>query len=195
MVLAVAIAVTAVVAARRRYWRAAWALIANGIAAGLLNRLLKLTFARDRPALDPVIPLPESHSFPSGHAMSALAVYGAIAAVVIALAPRARAAVLAVTVPLVLAIGLSRVYLGVHWPLDVLAGFAAAVPVLAATLLLLRAPPARPRPAARAGTDEELRSRGIVQPSTGILPDGPPRSTSPEDVSINGVKEVPSRSR
>jgi undecaprenyl-diphosphatase len=142
-VVALAIAVTAAFAARRRYWRAVWVLIATGLAAWLLNALLKLLFARERPALQTLIPLPESYSFPSGHAMSALAVYGAIAVVVIALAPRARAAVLAVTVLLVLAIGLSRLYLGVHWPLDVLAGFAAAVPLLVAAVLLLRAPPER----------------------------------------------------
>ena len=106
-------------------------------------------FTRARPALEPTIPLPESYSFPSGHAMTGLAVYGALAAVIIHRVPRARAAVLAAAVPLVLAIGVSRVYLGVHWPSDVLAGFAAATPILVGTVRLLRAggppPPAGDR--------------------------------------------------
>lgn len=146
--LTVVVVVTAVIAARRRYWRGAWVVIGNALVIGALSMILKELYARERPAFAPVIPLPESYSFPSGHAIGALGVYGAVAAVIVALAPRARGAAIAVVVPLVLAIGASRVYLGVHWPLDVLAGYLAAVPPLAATVLLLRARPPPPAPAA-----------------------------------------------
>jgi membrane-associated phospholipid phosphatase len=70
--------------------------------------------------------------------MVSVAVYGAIAAVIVHLAPRARVPVIVGAILLVAAIGLSRVYLGVHWPLDVLAGYAAAIPLVAVTVHLVR---------------------------------------------------------
>lgn len=86
--------------------------------------LLKVLFARERPDLFFEITAPTSYSFPSGHALLAVAVYGFAAVVVARLRPRLRGA-LSLAAPLAIAgIGVSRVYLGVHWPTDVLAGFA-----------------------------------------------------------------------
>jgi membrane-associated phospholipid phosphatase len=88
--------------------------------ASWLNALIKAIVGRSRPpteiGLDALGSVPGSPSFPSGHAMSAFAVAGAIAL----LAPRLRRPVLA----LAALIAFSRVYLGVHFWLDVLAGAA-----------------------------------------------------------------------
>jgi membrane-associated phospholipid phosphatase len=93
--------------------------IAFFLASGL-NAVLKAIVDRSRPpeaiGLDALVGVPGSPSFPSGHAMSAFAVAGAIAL----LAPRLRRPVLV----LAAAIAFSRVYLGVHFWLDVLVGSA-----------------------------------------------------------------------
>ena len=60
-----------------------------------------------------------------------------IAAVLVTLFPTRRTIILPAAVLLIAAIGFSRVYLGVHWPFDVLAGFAAGVPLLVTTVHLL----------------------------------------------------------
>lgn len=87
------------------------------VASGL-NALLKDIVARARPpeaiGFDPLVSVPGSPSFPSGHAMTAFATAAAVAV----LAPRLRWPVLA----LAALIGFSRVYLGVHFWLDVLVG-------------------------------------------------------------------------
>jgi membrane-associated phospholipid phosphatase len=87
------------------------------VASGL-NAALKALVDRSRPpdaiGFDALVGVPASPSFPSGHAMSAFAVAGAVAL----LAPRLRWPVLG----LAAVIGFSRVYLGVHFWLDVLAG-------------------------------------------------------------------------
>lgn len=109
-------------------------LLANALLALLTNVLLKLWFVRQRPHLWDIVTRPETFSFPSGHAMSAMAVYGAIAAVLIGLFPRARWLIVTGATIVITGVGLSRVYLGVHWPLDVLAGYAASVPFVVATV-------------------------------------------------------------
>jgi undecaprenyl-diphosphatase len=98
-------------------------LVLTSAGAGLLNLLLKLSFARPRPALWSRLAAASGYSFPSGHAMASAAVYVALAMVVAASRPSARAAVAVVAGVLVVAIGVSRVYLGVHYPSDVLAGW------------------------------------------------------------------------
>ena len=67
-----------------------------------------------------------SHSFPSGHSAMAAAVFLTLATVVASVEPRRRtkALIYALAVGLVVAVGVSRVYLGVHWPTDVLGGWA-----------------------------------------------------------------------
>jgi undecaprenyl-diphosphatase len=72
---------------------------------------------------------PHSYSFPSGHALFSICFFGVVAALVAARLPSiaARAAVWTVAVAIAFLIGLSRVYLGVHYPSDVIGGYAAAV--------------------------------------------------------------------
>ncbi len=120
--LGVAVGVAAVVLALRGRRRAG-ALLVLGLAwSELLNVTLKLLFRRDRPSLwEPQLSA-LGWSFPSGHAMTS----SAVAVVVVALLwhTRWRVPVLVAAVPYVLLVGLCRVYLGVHYPSDVLAGAA-----------------------------------------------------------------------
>jgi undecaprenyl-diphosphatase len=110
----------------RGRWGAVVGLLLAAGGAQLLNSLLKGEFQRVRPS--PVlgmIPV-QSFSFPSGHAMEAAAFYGFLAYLGWRLLQGgARAAYLAGLVFLVFAIGLSRLYLGVHYFTDVLAGYLA----------------------------------------------------------------------
>lgn len=92
-----------------------------------LNYLLKEVFARARPALWDYIVHAVHYSFPSGHAMVSTAVYGYIGYALAKEFPQWREPILASTVALILAIGFSRLYLGVHWPTDVLVGYAAGL--------------------------------------------------------------------
>jgi undecaprenyl-diphosphatase len=124
-------AVAAVVAAAA-IWRArsrdrwtAVTLVVVAVVTEVVNFALKQTFQRPRPSLFHEIATLHSYSFPSGHAMASAAVYGSVAAVLARAYPARRRAILAGACVLVLLIGLSRVYLGVHWITDVVAGWAA----------------------------------------------------------------------
>jgi membrane-associated phospholipid phosphatase len=122
---------------RAGHRRSAVILVGDVVAAVLLTNVLKLVFHRARPTLFDEITRPETWSFPSGHSLNAMAVYGGIAAALVVLRIARRAVVIPAAALLILAIGFSRVYLGVHWPFDVLAGFIAGVPLLVATVHLL----------------------------------------------------------
>jgi undecaprenyl-diphosphatase len=91
-----------------------------------LNQVLKLAFHRVRPAPFFGLPQPENYSFPSGHAMVSTCFYFALASVFVARGARA-SVVWTGAVLAALLIGFSRVYLGVHYPADVLGGFAAGI--------------------------------------------------------------------
>jgi undecaprenyl-diphosphatase len=113
-----------------RGWPRGALLIAVTLAgAALLNGMLKQSFARARPAAFFDYPLPSSPSFPSGHAFFAASFLGALAVLVSSRVPRPawRIAMWVLAAGLILLIGSSRVYLGVHYPTDVAAGYAAAV--------------------------------------------------------------------
>jgi undecaprenyl-diphosphatase len=99
-----------------------------------LDQILKLCFHRPRPEAFFGLAIPATYSFPSGHALTATCFYGVLAGL---LAARTRplagkAGLWALAATLAALIGLSRVYLGVHYPSDVLAGYAAAVVWMAA---------------------------------------------------------------
>lgn len=139
-VLIPALALVGWVCARRRRYEAAVVLALDAVVVMLGDLALKHVFARERPHLFDKLAIPTDYSFPSGHSMSAVGVWGVIAAVLIRLYPRHRTAVLATAIPQILSIGLSRIYLGVHWPFDVLGGFLAGTPPLVASVHLLRSP-------------------------------------------------------
>ena len=94
------------------------------LGAIVLNNLLKLGFDRPRPTIFQWGTHPVSSSFPSGHAMSASVVYFTVAYLAARLQRKRAARVLTmmIAVAMVVSISLSRVYLGVHYPSDVLAG-------------------------------------------------------------------------
>jgi undecaprenyl-diphosphatase len=108
-----------------RKWGAA-VFVAGSIVGGtLLSALLKNWFERPRPDLVPHAVEVTSASFPSGHAMLAMTTYLTLGAVLaeVELERRIKIYTLLWAVFLALLVGLSRVYLGVHWPTDVLAGW------------------------------------------------------------------------
>jgi len=147
MVPAILLTAACVIQAKKK--RIAIILAINALAILGSNVGLKLIFVRARPSLFEKITAPTSYSFPSGHSMSAMGIYGVIAAVIIQFFPKLRLPVAISTGIMIFLIGLSRVYLGVHWPLDVVAGFAAGVPPLVvSTHLLHRYAKARKSPVA-----------------------------------------------
>lgn len=94
------------------------------IGAVSLTCFLKLLFGRARPDLWNWIINVGQHSFPSGHAMVSIVIYGFMGYILAKEFPQCRGRIFALTVILIIAIGFSRLYLGVHWPTDVVAGYA-----------------------------------------------------------------------
>ncbi len=113
--------------ALRGWRRGAWLVVVTITGAIVLDVGLKTLFARARPeAFFDYYPAPTSYSFPSGHALVATCFFGGIAVLLSHRLQTRLAQVLVWVVALVLIvlIGGSRVYLGVHYPTDVLGGFA-----------------------------------------------------------------------
>jgi undecaprenyl-diphosphatase len=103
------------------------ALLVVAVAGGqLLSLALKSGFARPRPDLVPHGTFVYTASFPSGHAMMSAVVYLTLGALLARVLPRRRMKllVIACAVTATALAGVSRVYLGVHWPTDVVAGWA-----------------------------------------------------------------------
>lgn len=102
------------------------ALLVVSIAGGaILNTALKMGFDRPRPDLVPHEARTFTASFPSGHAMMAAVTFLVIGALLARVQPRRRLRVfvMGVAVGLAMLVGATRVYLGVHWPSDVVAGW------------------------------------------------------------------------
>lgn len=112
-----------------------------GLVAGAtftLNSLLKLLVQRDRPETADFLAV-HSFSFPSGHASSTVVIFGLVAIILWQLLPRAWARVAVGSIALLtVLVGVSRVYLGAHYPSDVLAGWVVGSIGLFAILLLVR---------------------------------------------------------
>ena len=104
-------------------------MMAIAMAGALIIELsLKHVFHRARPEPYFNVPLPTSYSFPSGHALSAACFYGMLALLVAARVRRRsyRIAIRTVCGLMIAAIGISRIYLGVHYPSDVVGGYTTA---------------------------------------------------------------------
>jgi len=102
-----------------------------------LNTVLKELFARSRPELWQRTVDVNFYSFPSGHAMMSVVVFGIIGYLLATHLPRWRIVIATGTVLLVCAIGFSRLYFGVHWPTDIVAGYSAGIVWLVACVLSL----------------------------------------------------------
>lgn len=118
--------------------------------SALLNLAAKQLFARDRPTLWESIAPETSYSFPSGHAMGAMSLAWVVA--LLAWHTRWRWVAILAMGAFTTAVAASRVYLGVHYPSDILAGWAAASFWVVSVYLLVFRPGSRPwSPRRRAG--------------------------------------------
>jgi undecaprenyl-diphosphatase len=112
-------------------WGRRWVFLGSWLAAvagsAVLNHVLKGLFERPRPHFAHPLLVETSYSFPSGHAMESFVVYGMLAyfAVLALRSWEARVGVIFGAALMVVLIGFSRMYLGVHYLSDVLAGYAA----------------------------------------------------------------------
>jgi membrane-associated phospholipid phosphatase len=132
-----AAAVTALMMLRRGRKHDAWTVVVSTGGAMVINTVLKNIFRRRRPIeMARRIKLPDSHSFPSGHSLLSAATYPIVAHHLVeraGLPVQAMAHTLAGLI--IISVGFSRVYFGVHFPSDVLGGFAAGFGWLGLTSL------------------------------------------------------------
>lgn len=128
--------VTALVLFRRRQWRALAYLITTLLGSIIINRTVKVLLHRVRPHLWES-PAPEfDYGFPSGHAMSSMTLVAVL--VILSWGSRWRWSVLIVGAIFVIVIGWTRLYLGVHYPSDILAGWMASVAWAIGVSLVIR---------------------------------------------------------
>jgi undecaprenyl-diphosphatase len=125
--------------ARKRKWMMLKGWTAALVGGPIIENILKWSIRRPRPEFAAPLLHGFSYSFPSGHAMNSTIVYGMLAYIFVTLWTRRGAAKVGIaifTVLLVLGIGFSRLYLGVHYLSDVLGGFAVGIVWLAACIAL-----------------------------------------------------------
>ncbi|MEH2392139.1 MAG: phosphatase PAP2 family protein [Nostoc sp.] len=107
----------------RRYQEEAKVFVLTCLGGVILNTALKLFFSKPRPELWHQLISETSFSFPSGHALGSMVLYGFIAYELATPYPQFAKVIYSLTVILIAAIGISRLYLGVHWPTDIIAGY------------------------------------------------------------------------
>lgn len=109
------------------WWRWRWRIAAifaiTCIGGAVLSTGFKLLFGKERPALWSQLITETSYSFPSGHALGSMVLYGFSAYLLAHWFQPQKRLIYGVAVVLIGSIGFSRIYLGVHWPTDVVAGY------------------------------------------------------------------------
>ena len=108
---------------------------AGGVA---LSYFLKLAFSKPRPQLWDSAINEVTYSYPSGHALGSMVIYGFLSYVFAKMYPRYSAAIYTFAVLIIVSIGFSRLYLGVHWPTDILGGYGIGFLWITACISLLR---------------------------------------------------------
>jgi membrane-associated phospholipid phosphatase len=193
--LCVGIALLALARGRSRL--AATFMLALGSTA-FISVCLKALIGNARP-IDAIIGLNEA-SFPSGHILSGTVVYGLLAALLLGSGARNGVRALGVTLLLlvIVGIGLSRLYLGVHWPSDLLGSLALALMVLAALLFFLHYAqpvhwidtfklPLSPRTTRIAGNSALVMALGataVLASQAQIIPIKPPLAAHSLDIQV-----------
>jgi undecaprenyl-diphosphatase len=124
-----------------RRWRTLALVVGSTVGGALVNTLLKGLFARPRPSVVPHLTEVMTESFPSGHAMLSAIVYLTLGALLAQLVERhwLRVYLVVVGLLLTLLVGVTRVYLGVHYPTDVLGGWMAGLGWALLSALVARA--------------------------------------------------------
>lgn len=120
---------------------AVWYFLTVSVGAGGVNQLVKIFFRRPRPTHVEHLIVQGGYSFPSGHAMGSIITYGALLFLIIR-ASKSWKPVLAASVtliPLIGLIGISRVYLGVHYPSDIIGGYSLGLAILSLSIGLYSA--------------------------------------------------------
>ncbi len=153
-VVAPVVIVTVAALIRTGYRRIALVVALSSLGTVVLVAFTKHLVSRARPPVAEHLVSAHGLAFPSGHSAQSVACYGALAWVVWELGRTRRARVLAVggAAIIAIAVGLSRVYLGVHWPSDVVSGWLLGIGLLAALVgtshILRRGPETSPEPTA-----------------------------------------------
>lgn len=144
---------------RQGHPRLALFLIVTGILGGIIDSIVKIVVDRPRPSLEQPVATAHGKSFPSGHSMSSVVGYGSLLLVFLpTIARRWRGLVIAGAVMLVLAIGFTRLALGVHYITDVIGGFLLGAAWLAAAT-------------AAFSIWRVERGKAPVEPSEGLAPE------------------------
>lgn len=127
--LTIATIVVIILFALRKWGREAQLFALTMIGASMLNTTLKLAFARPRPVPFFNLTKPETYSFPSGHSLASCCFFAGLAAILSGRikSRRTRIIIWIAAATMFLLIGVSRIYLGVHYTTDVIAGFVAAL--------------------------------------------------------------------
>lgn len=95
----------------------------NAFGGAFLSSVLKLAFNKPRPQLWNQLITEQTFSFPSGHALGSMVLYGFLAYLLATSHPQYAKVFYGIAALLILGIGFSRLYLGVHWPTDIIAGY------------------------------------------------------------------------
>jgi undecaprenyl-diphosphatase len=153
------VAVATVLLLIRRRIRLAVYLVVTGVGALLLDPSMKALVGRLRPAVEVPVATAPGNSFPSGHALGSMIVYGALTLVFLPAVPaRWRKVFITVGVLIVVAVGVTRIALGVHYLSDVLAGWLLGLGWLSITAYAFRVwrrEAGRPTPSLEEGLEPE----------------------------------------
>ncbi len=122
----------------RRYREEAKIFVLACLGALILCTGLKLAFGKVRPQLWHQLISETSFSFPSGHALGSLVLYGFLAYELATHYPKQAKFIYSFAVVLIAAVGISRLYLGVHWPTDIIAGYGVGFLWLMMCIIMLK---------------------------------------------------------